>query len=110
MEENFVNNVIELYKNGQWQEITERYHDYPERNKLLWVFPSEGNFRFLRTCLADLNCDEIISVGCGSGLLEWMIVQATGKVIIKILACKPLKSVCHTKNNSNFFVWKLSRI
>ncbi|CAG9787436.1 unnamed protein product [Diatraea saccharalis] len=78
MEENLVNDVIVLYKDKKWRDIVEKYHDHPERNKLLWVYPSENNFRFIKECLQQLGCDKIMSVGCGSGLLEWMITQATG--------------------------------
>lgn len=79
MEDNFVNSVVTLYKEKDWRSIVNKYRDYPERNKLLWVFPTEENFVFLRKCLAELGCDRILSVGCGSGLLEWMITEATGR-------------------------------
>ncbi|XP_022826116.1 uncharacterized protein LOC111356103 [Spodoptera litura] len=73
-----VADIQDLYKDNKWREIVARYHDHPERNKVLWVYPSEGNFSFVENCLAELGCDRIVSIGCGSGLLEWMITQATG--------------------------------
>ncbi|RVE44316.1 hypothetical protein evm_011040 [Chilo suppressalis] len=78
MEEEFVNDVIMLYKEKKWKDIVEKYHDHPQRNKLLWVFPGEVNLRFIEECLHQLGCDKILSIGCGSGLLEWIITQATG--------------------------------
>lgn len=76
--DNFVNDVLELYTAKDWRKIVNKYHDYPERNKLLWVYPSEENFEFLKRNLEQLGCDHVISVGCGCGLLEWMICEATG--------------------------------
>lgn len=73
-----VADIRDLYKDNKWREIVARYHDHPERNKVLWVYPSEENFSFVKNCLAELRCDRIVSIGCGSGLLEWMIIQATG--------------------------------
>ncbi|CAB3246978.1 unnamed protein product [Arctia plantaginis] len=73
-----VPSITDLYKENNWKEIVHKYHDHPDRNKLLWVYPSEENFEFLKLCLNNLCCDRIFSVGCGSGLLEWMVTQATG--------------------------------
>ncbi|KAL0831785.1 hypothetical protein ABMA28_001323 [Loxostege sticticalis] len=78
MQENLVNDIIDLQREKKWKEIVERYHDHPDRNKLLWVFPSKENFEFLKERLQRLCCDGVLSVGCGSGLLEWMITEATG--------------------------------
>ncbi|CAK1579038.1 unnamed protein product [Parnassius mnemosyne] len=78
MDESLVNSILNLYKNKNWKAIVSRYHDHPDRSKLLWVFPTEENFAFLRDSVLDLGCDGILSIGCGSGLLEWMITEATG--------------------------------
>ncbi|XP_045535374.1 uncharacterized protein LOC106711810 [Papilio machaon] len=78
MENSLVNSILNLYKERNWRSIVSEYHDHPERSKLLWVFPDEKNFEFLRDCVIENGCDSIISVGCGSGLLEWMIIEATG--------------------------------
>ncbi|CAH2040172.1 unnamed protein product, partial [Iphiclides podalirius] len=74
---NFINCVMSFYKEKNWKAIVSRYHDHPERNKLLWVFPAEENFEFLRENLFKLGCDSVLSIGCGSGLLEWVITEAT---------------------------------
>ncbi|CAK1543808.1 unnamed protein product [Leptosia nina] len=77
MEDTFVTSVLDLYQKGDWKNIVETYNKYPGRNKLLWVFPSEENFVFIRKTLKMLSCDRVLSIGCGSGLLEWMIFKAT---------------------------------
>ncbi|KOB77591.1 Uncharacterized protein OBRU01_01977, partial [Operophtera brumata] len=78
MEDNIVNDVIVLYEQKKWKEIGEKFHDHPDRNKLLWVFPSEKDFQFLAGCVKELRCERMLSIGCGSGLLEWMFTEATG--------------------------------
>lgn len=77
-----VSSITDLYKENNWKEIVHKYHDHPDRNKLLWVYPSEENFEFIKKSLVELKCDRIVSVGCGSGLLEWMITEATGKYYV----------------------------
>ncbi|XP_049870580.1 uncharacterized protein LOC126370002 [Pectinophora gossypiella] len=73
-----IENVVNLYKERNWKEIVESYHNHPDRSKLLWVFPSLDNFEFIKNCLESLKCSRILSIGCGSGLLEWLITEATG--------------------------------
>lgn len=80
-----VNNVLELYKERNWKAIVNNYRDHPDRNKLLWVYPTEENFKFIDKCMTLLKCETILSIGCGSGLLEWMIKEATGKVNLPTL-------------------------
>lgn len=77
--DDLVTEVITLYQQKKWKDIGEKFHDHPDRNKLLWVFPSEDNFRFLAQCLQELGCARVLSIGCGSGLLEWMFTEATGE-------------------------------
>ncbi|CAH2085840.1 unnamed protein product [Euphydryas editha] len=76
--ENIVEEVTELYKQGDWRTIVNKFRSHPNRNKVLWVFPTEENFKFIANCMLELKCETILSVGCGSGLLEWMITEATG--------------------------------
>ncbi|XP_053605362.1 uncharacterized protein LOC128672320 [Plodia interpunctella] len=73
-----INNILNLYKEGDWKEIVDRYHDHPDRSKVLWVFPTGDNLEFIRDYLSELCCCRILSIGCGSGLLEWIITNATG--------------------------------
>lgn len=84
MEDSFINTVVKLHKTKNWRDIIQNYHDHPERNKLLWVYPSEENLDFLKKSLADLKCDNILSIGCGSGLLEWIIGEATGEILLLV--------------------------
>ncbi|XP_013192849.1 uncharacterized protein LOC106136753 [Amyelois transitella] len=78
VQDNLVNSIVDLYKDGNWKEIVDSYHDHPDRNKVLWVFPTEENLKFINQCLLELHCSQILSIGCGCGLLEWIINKFTG--------------------------------
>lgn len=78
-----VADVVALYKEKKWREIGDQFHDHPGRSKILWVFPSESNYRFLADCVEELGCERVLSLGCGSGLLEWMFTEATGQYLLK---------------------------
>ncbi|GBP84383.1 hypothetical protein EVAR_99282_1 [Eumeta japonica] len=84
MEDGFVSEVLALRERGDWRQVVDKYHDHPQRNKLLWVFPSPENFKFLHETMRRLACDKILSVGCGSGLLEWLIMESTGLDVVGV--------------------------
>jgi len=50
---------------------------YDER--YLWVRPSEDNLYFIKEQTVKAGCCQLVSIGCGSGLLEWLIHTATGR-------------------------------
>lgn len=81
MENIFLSTVLELYRDNKWKEILKlnEHSDNPNALKLLWVWPSEKNLNFIRTVLKEHDLDGIISVGCGCGLLEWIINKSTGE-------------------------------
>lgn len=46
---------------------------------ILWVQPTEEDLLFIEKIMKDENISLIVSVGCGTGLLEWLIINATGE-------------------------------
>nr|CAG4651744.1 EOG090X04EN [Triops cancriformis] len=58
--------ILDYYEHGFYDE------------KFLWVVPSEKLFRFLKQQLDDREIDRLVSIGCGSGLLEWLLGRLTG--------------------------------
>lgn len=75
MESNFSEIVIDLYKNNKWKEIIQLNENSNNlyARKLLWVWPSEENFKFIQYYIKSFNKEGVISIGCGSGLLEWLL-------------------------------------
>ena len=71
--------ILALAGNRDWRAILTRYDD-PEYHEplLVWVRPSLGLLQFLAEQVSRLELRGILSVGCGCGFLEWLLVQATG--------------------------------
>lgn len=83
MHENFVKEVLELYNKNDWKSIINlnKHSDNNEALKLLWVWPSEENLKFIKNVLEEYGVSGIISLGCGCGLLEWIIHSYTSKYL-----------------------------
>lgn len=63
---------------GDWQGIVQLYENGFTDEKLLWFQPDSNGLNFLRKNLAELGVQGVSSIGCGSGLLEWLINSSTG--------------------------------
>lgn len=75
--------VLELYKKNDWKSVIElnKDSDLNEAQKILWVWPDESNLKFINKVLNDHNISGVVSLGCGCGLLEWIIQTYTGMVL-----------------------------
>lgn len=65
---------------GKWQELLDYRGELTlqERNRFLWAWPSLTDLTVLKWMLEDFRIETLLSVGCGSGLLEWILSKATG--------------------------------
>ncbi|XP_031328524.1 uncharacterized protein LOC116159638 isoform X2 [Photinus pyralis] len=52
--------------------------------KLLWVWPTKKNLQFVQGVIEKYNLKGIISIGCGTGLLEWLIHSFSNFSVIGI--------------------------
>ncbi|KAH8359858.1 hypothetical protein KR093_009117 [Drosophila rubida] len=43
------------------------------KRKLLWIWPTAKNLLQFQVKLAHLGIQDVLSIGCGSGLLEWLL-------------------------------------
>jgi hypothetical protein len=50
-----------------------------ERCQFLWAWPSIVDLEFLDITLWHLGIRKVLSIGCGRGLLEWVINESTGE-------------------------------
>ena len=69
-----------------FQENNGSKNEYFYDERYLWIRPSEDNLQFIKDEALKNGCLQIISIGCGSGLLEWLIHQATGKIQVYVLS------------------------
>lgn len=70
--------LTNLSLTNDWQAVIELFSEFPldEKSKFLWAWPTHTNLIELRALLADNGIDTVLSIGCGSGLLEWVIKNA----------------------------------
>lgn len=73
--------VVNLYNENKWRDIIELLNncDIENSRQLLWVSPNFKNLSWIKNIICETNLKGIVSVGCGSGLLEWLIQQNCGK-------------------------------
>jgi len=64
---------------GDWQGIVQLYEHGFTDEKLLWFQPDSEGLHFLHKNLMELGVQGVSSIGCGSGLFEWLIKSSTGE-------------------------------
>lgn len=72
-----------LVAGGRWPSVCalgERY-ERSERSRYLWAWPTRRGIRTLGLTLRRLDCEHVLSIGCGAGLLEWLLQQSCGEYI-----------------------------
>ncbi|XP_055612729.1 uncharacterized protein LOC129759340 [Uranotaenia lowii] len=64
---------------SNWKEILKlgQKLSIEDRVKFLWVWPLEQDLENIRQLAKQLGLKRILSIGCGTGLLEWLITSAT---------------------------------
>lgn len=72
--------VRNLYQEKRWDEILKlnQYSNIPNANRILWVWPNEEDIRFIQDYILKNGLKGVSSIGCGNGLLEWILQEATG--------------------------------
>lgn len=74
--------LLELVATRDWKKILQLRNRYTliEKSRFLWAWPSENCLINFKEVL-ERNCvQSILSIGCGSGLLEWILKETTGYV------------------------------
>ncbi|KAL1502166.1 hypothetical protein ABEB36_007352 [Hypothenemus hampei] len=78
--------VLNFQSEKDWKAILSLNEDSNNFDalKLLWAWPSESNLVFLKYILLSHKMAGITSLGCGCGLLEWIIQTYTGLSVIGV--------------------------
>jgi len=68
-----------MMEKGDWTSVCEEFHGQDEYREplLLWVRPTPACLRWIEQELLSLGIDQVSSVGCGCGTLEWLLKKAT---------------------------------
>lgn len=67
--------LVNLSSKNDWRGIIEtgKLFSVTERSKFLWAWPTIESLQWLKQHLNDNHITSILSIGCGCGLLEWLI-------------------------------------
>ncbi|KAG5670502.1 hypothetical protein PVAND_000761 [Polypedilum vanderplanki] len=81
--ENFQNEVQESAVKRDWRKIIKLSQKYGFKisTVLLWAFPTEHCLQELKLTFKKYNITNILSIGCGIGLLEFIIRESVGSRI-----------------------------
>lgn len=76
--------LVRLSSANDWHGVIEVGEQFSaeERSKFLWAWPTIECLLWLKRHLIDNHITSILSVGCGSGLLEWLISKSTNVKVI----------------------------
>lgn len=98
MDDDFADEVLSLYENNKWSDILNlKVNLWDDKvHSLLWVWPSLENLLFMKGIVNSFNLQGVSSIGCGSGMFEWLLQKSTGnnlniyKFIIETIIIEPL--------------------
>lgn len=78
--------LVRFSSANDWHGIIEagKLFSVEERSKYLWAWPTVECLQWLKRYLNDNNITSILSVGCGSGLLEWIISKTNDVNVVGI--------------------------
>lgn len=103
METSLEEYLVRLSSANDWQSIIEARDLFSaeEKSKFLWAWPTIKCLKWLQRHLIDNHIMSILSVGCGSGLLEWLISKSTD---VKVIGLETDVRWWNSKYSPNTFV------
>ncbi|XP_074100927.1 uncharacterized protein LOC141528664 [Cotesia typhae] len=106
MECEFEKKVSKLHEEGNYEKIIELSGsaECDEAQRLMWVWPTFNDLQWIRDLLDNFKYKKIVSVGCGTGLLEWIIQQYLNCDVIGI---EIDKSWWQSKYSPSFYLNKI---
>lgn len=76
--------ITGLKNQKNWKALLRLSQDR-EAFKFLWAWPGEGDLLYLKGVLRRHRAVGVTSVGCGCGLLEWLIQEVCGELPTPLL-------------------------
>lgn len=56
------------------------YNEGNDCKYVLWIRPDESDLKFISDTVIYTGNKQLISIGCGCGILEWLIQTVTGNL------------------------------
>jgi hypothetical protein len=82
LRENFQMEVRECVKKRDWRKVLllNQKYEVSVTSETLWTFPTEYCLNYLKALWKSFNIKNILSIGCGSGLLEFVLRESMGLI------------------------------
>lgn len=79
--DNIDENILSLYNAQKWEEIAALSFasSNPKSSRLSWVLPDISDLYWINDIIRKYNLSGVASIGCGCGLLEWLLQKCSGK-------------------------------
>ncbi|XP_026828324.1 uncharacterized protein LOC105281611 isoform X2 [Ooceraea biroi] len=83
---NIDENILSLYNAQKWKEIVTLSStiDSLRTCRLSWVLPDISDLSWINNIVREYNVHGIASIGCGCGLLEWLLQKHSGLDVMGI--------------------------
>lgn len=77
---NFENELFQMVNTKSWKQVISLSESYKHDliSNYLWCWPSEFSLSVLQMVLEANKINSLLSLGCGCGLLEWILSQSLG--------------------------------
>lgn len=74
-------NILSLYNAQKWEEIAalSSASCNSKLSRLSWVLPDMSDLYWINNIIRKYNLPGVASIGCGCGLLEWLLQKYSGK-------------------------------
>lgn len=81
MESMFKRQLNYLHGRNKWLKVQKmiQHDDSQKLSTFIWVIPRYDDFMLIRNILYTNFIKKIISLGCGTGLLEWLMENLSGE-------------------------------
>lgn len=98
---NFLNEVQELVVKKDWRRIVDlsKKYELAVTSEFLWTFPTEYCLHFLKALWKSFHITNVLSIGCGSGLLEFVMRESMGSYFLLSLNLHVSKILSLVRNN-----------
>lgn len=82
--DNNIEKIFSLYNAQKWKEIITSSYTTNDLKRLSWVLPDIDDLYWMNNIVRKHNLFAIASIGCGCGLLEWLLQKYSGLDVMGI--------------------------
>lgn len=83
LKENYQNEIQESVRKRDWRKIlfSSKKYGFDLTHQFMWCYPTSSCIEFLKVLWKNFDIKNILSIGCGSGLMEFILKEAIGLIL-----------------------------